>query len=129
MSEEHLSSPLLSHTHRGTSRSSSKSSRNRVSVSRRVKHYRNVAQNVLGARKKHYIIMAIVILDVAALLANVFIQLIACEMGKRDEDWVETVSEALELAGLVCSSLFMIELLASLFAFGLEFVYLLDLSA
>lgn len=62
--------------------------------------------------------MGIVALDVAALLANIFIQLIACEMDEKDEPWVEDVTESLEIAGLVFSSLFLLELVACLFAFG-----------
>lgn len=62
--------------------------------------------------------MSVVALDVAALLANVFIQLIACEMHQNDEPWVERVTEGLEIAGLVFSSLFLLELFACLFAFG-----------
>jgi hypothetical protein len=62
--------------------------------------------------------MSVVALDVTALLANVFIQLIACEMHEQDEPWVEQVTEGLEIAGLVFSSLFLLELLACLFAFG-----------
>lgn len=64
--------------------------------------------------------MFIVMLDVMALLANVFIQLIACEMHQSDEEWVVQIRETLETAALVFSSLFMVELAACLFSFGLE---------
>lgn len=66
--------------------------------------------------------MGVVALDVAALLANVFIQLIACEMHQNDEPWVDEVTEGLEIAGLVFSSLFLLELFACLFAFGWRWV-------
>jgi uncharacterized membrane protein len=65
--------------------------------------------------------MLIVALDVMALLANVFIQLIACEMHQKNEEWVQGIILGLETAGLVFSSLFMIELAACLFSFGFEY--------
>ena len=68
--------------------------------------------------------MGIVTLDVVALLANVFIQLIACELHQSDEPWVEAVTSGLEVAALVFSSLFMIELGACLFAFGFRCAFL-----
>jgi hypothetical protein len=94
-----------------------------------VEDYREGGRRVLASRKKHFLIMAIVVLDVAALLANVFIQLIACEMDQRDEPWVEQVSEALEITGLVCSCLFIVELGACLFSFGFRCVTLAHISS
>lgn len=67
--------------------------------------------------------MAVVVLDVVALLANIFIQLIACEMDKLDEPWVQTSKRVLANAGLVFSCLFMVELLACLYSFGLRLVF------
>lgn len=64
--------------------------------------------------------MAVVALDVTALLANVFIQLIACEMHQSDEPWVQTITRSLETLGLFFSCLFMVELGACLFAFGFK---------
>ncbi|KZZ91097.1 hydrogen voltage-gated channel 1 [Moelleriella libera RCEF 2490] len=66
--------------------------------------------------------MLAVTLDVMTLLANVFIKLIACEMHQNDEEWVKTVVEDLELLGLIFSSLFVLELAACLFSFGLSFL-------
>lgn len=68
--------------------------------------------------------MGLVTIDVMALLANIFIKLIACEMKQADEEWVNMVSEYLESTGLFCSSLFMIELVGCLFAFGFRSVFL-----
>ncbi|KAL6896044.1 hypothetical protein HDV57DRAFT_481137 [Trichoderma longibrachiatum] len=79
---------------------------------------RKSSRRFLESRTKHFAVMSVVALDVAALLANVFIQLIACEMHQNDEPWVERVTEGLEIAGLVFSSLFLLELFACLFAFG-----------
>lgn len=66
--------------------------------------------------------MGLVALDVAALLLNVFIQLIACDMDQREEPWVKQVSRVLETAGLVFSCLFMAELIVSLLSFGSRLV-------
>ncbi|KAJ6443352.1 hydrogen voltage-gated channel 1 [Purpureocillium lavendulum] len=87
----------------------------------RVARWRRVGRRLLDSRRKHFLVMAVVTLDVAALLANVFIQLIACEMHQRREPWVLAVTDALETAGLVFSSLFMLELAACLFSFGFSF--------
>ncbi|UKZ77842.1 hypothetical protein TrVFT333_005568 [Trichoderma virens FT-333] len=95
-------------------------SRQSPSVSRRWQRWRRSSQRLLESRTKHFVVMSIVALDVAALLANVFIQLIACEMHQNDEPWVEQLTESLEIAGLVFSSLFLLELVACLFAFGLR---------
>ncbi|KAL7938961.1 hypothetical protein V8C35DRAFT_276178 [Trichoderma chlorosporum] len=84
--------------------------------------WRRSSQRLLESRTKHFVIMGIVALDVTALLANVFIQLIACEMHQNDEPWVDQLTEGLEIAGLVFSSLFLLELVACLFAFGLRFL-------
>ena len=70
--------------------------------------------------------MAVVALDVVALLANVFIQLIACEMHQADEPWVLNVSRGLETIGLIFSSLFMVELGACLFSFGFGYAFCLS---
>lgn len=88
------------------------------SFSRHLRRCRRTSQRFLESRTKHFLVMGTVALDVAALLANIFIQLIACEMDEKDEPWVEDITEGLEIAGLVFSSLFLLELVACLFAFG-----------
>ncbi|KAM0255470.1 hypothetical protein ACHAQJ_005697 [Trichoderma viride] len=97
-------------------------SRESSSVSTSWRRCRRISQRFLESRTKHFVIMGIVALDVAALLANVFIQLIACEVHEQDEPWVQDVTEGLEIAGLVFSSLFLLELFACLFAFGLRYL-------
>lgn len=89
-----------------------------------MKGLRARGRRLLSSRSKHYLIMGLVALDVAALLLNVFIQLIACDMGQRKEPWVEEASRGLEIAGLVFSCLFMAELIASLLSFGPRLVFL-----
>ncbi|KAJ6785454.1 hypothetical protein PWT90_07116 [Aphanocladium album] len=76
----------------------------------------------LASRRKHFAVMAVVALDVSTLLVNIFIQLIACETQQADEPWVKTVTKALEAVGLLFSSLFMVELVACLYAFGWRYL-------
>lgn len=81
---------------------------------------RRSCARALASRRKHFLIMGIVALDVTTLLANIFIQLIACETHQADEPWVETVTTMLEILGLAFSTVFMLELLACIYAFGWE---------
>lgn len=85
-------------------------------------HVRRSGRVLLSSRRKHFLVMSMVALDVVALLANIFIQLIACEMHQRDEPWVQDLTDTLERLGLLLSSLFMVELGACLFSFGMRYV-------
>ncbi|KAG6006585.1 hypothetical protein E4U21_006883 [Claviceps maximensis] len=85
-------------------------------------HVRRIGRVLLSSRRKHFLVMSMVALDVVALLANIFIQLIACEMHQRNEPWVHDVTNTLERLGLLLSSLFMVELGACLFSFGISYL-------
>jgi hypothetical protein len=78
--------------------------------------------NLLSSRKTHYLILALVALDVSALLGNIFLELIACETNREPEAWNASLREAVTAAGLVFSSLFLLELAACILAFGARFV-------
>lgn len=119
-SEHHVSAPLLHPRHDSVAHSSLEPDITRRAL-RHLHHVRRKGRVILSSRKKHYLIMLAVTLDVMTLLANVFIKLIACEMHQNDEEWVKTVVEDLELLGLVFSSLFVLELAACLFSFGLRY--------
>ncbi|KAE9577765.1 Voltage-gated hydrogen channel 1 [Colletotrichum fructicola] len=82
---------------------------------------RTSLKDILSSRTKHYAVLALVSLDVAALLANIFIELVACDMKREDEPWVRDTREGLTIAGLVFSCMFMIELMLCVFAFGLRY--------
>ncbi|OAA37179.1 hydrogen voltage-gated channel 1 [Metarhizium rileyi] len=115
------SAPLLPPSHHGPS----PSTHERTSTCGLLSHGHNLRRKgraLLASRKKHFLVMFIVMLDVMALLANVFIQLIACEMHQNDEEWVKHVTGGLETTGLAFSCLFMMELAVCLFSFGLEFL-------
>ncbi|KJZ78714.1 hypothetical protein HIM_02105 [Hirsutella minnesotensis 3608] len=137
MTEHGATSPLLptSHHHHGDNddrgagappqspaAAPSSASKWRSALGRHVARLRQTGRRLLSSRKKHFGVMVIVTLDVAVLLANIFLRLIACEMHQTDEPWVQTVTGALETAGLLVSSLFMIELAACLFSYGLGYL-------
>ncbi|ROW10017.1 hypothetical protein VPNG_06542 [Cytospora leucostoma] len=85
-------------------------------------HQRRKCRGLLISKQKHYLILALVALDVSCLLADIFIALIDCDKGIKNNGWVPDVREGLEDAGLVFSCMFMLELIMCLWAFG--FVYL-----
>lgn len=84
--------------------------------------WRRQSQHYLASKEKHYLILALVGLDVAAILTEILVSLVTCEMGTQDEPWVDPVLEATKVGGLVISSLFLAELLATIWAFGWECV-------
>ncbi|RDA87151.1 hypothetical protein CP532_4255 [Ophiocordyceps camponoti-leonardi (nom. inval.)] len=118
------SAPLLSsHGRRRSDDSSSLSSSSPASDLRlRLERMRDVAGRALASRRKHYVIMAIVCLDVFALLVEVFIRLIACETHQSREPWVVVVISVLGTLGLVISCLFMVELAACLIVYGFGYL-------
>ena len=83
---------------------------------------RDQAKVLLSSKTKHYVIMSLVALDVASILADILIALISCDMGEQEEPWVEVTREALHLVGLIFSSMFLVELLLTVWAFGLRYV-------
>lgn len=91
----------------------------------RIQQWRRNSQHYLASKEKHYLILALVGLDVAAILTEILVSLVTCETGTEDQPWVDPVLEATKIIGLVISSLFLAELLSSLWAFGWEYVILL----
>lgn len=115
MADPMASEPLLSRP-RDTSTLSSFSSF--PPLTPRLRSIRHRLRQSLSSRAKHYIVMALVTLDVATLLLNVFTKLIACEMHQLKEPWVKRASRGLEITGLAISCLFMVELGICIIAFG-----------
>ncbi|TPX12222.1 uncharacterized protein E0L32_007108 [Thyridium curvatum] len=75
---------------------------------------------LLASREKHFAIMAMVSLDVVALLVDILVSLVACDWGRQDEPWVGETQEATKICGLVFSCLFLAELAVSVWAFGVS---------
>ncbi|KAI0540511.1 hypothetical protein GGR58DRAFT_133251 [Xylaria digitata] len=73
------------------------------------------------SRTKHWIILTLILLDVAGILAEIFIALITCELHRQDEDWVAPTQRGLTGFALAMSCVFMVELALSVFADGIKF--------
>ncbi|KAI1363750.1 hypothetical protein F5Y08DRAFT_233096 [Xylaria arbuscula] len=82
---------------------------------------RQQTRRFFSSRAKHWVILTLILLDVAGILAEIFIALITCELHRQDEDWVAPTRQALTTFALTMSCLFMIELGLSVFADGLKF--------
>ncbi|RYP64865.1 hypothetical protein DL771_008580 [Monosporascus sp. 5C6A] len=82
---------------------------------------RPAVQRFLSSRTQHWLVLALIVLDVAGILSDIFIGLIACELGRKDEAWVGAVRQALTTFSLVMSCIFMLELALSVFADGLAY--------
>ncbi|KAB5554821.1 hypothetical protein GE09DRAFT_1122491 [Coniochaeta sp. 2T2.1] len=82
---------------------------------------RHKAQAQLSTKKKHYMVMALVALDVGGILADIFVALIACDRHEQEEPWVGDVRDGLRVASLVFSCLFLVELGVCVWAFGVRY--------
>ncbi|KAK7732908.1 hypothetical protein SLS57_000851 [Botryosphaeria dothidea] len=81
---------------------------------------RRQTQRFLTSRTGHYSVLALVVADVACIFADFVIQLFVCESHKANTRWNDAL-DALGIVSLVFSCLFMAELLASVWAFGLSY--------
>ena len=82
---------------------------------------------LLPSKYGHYFVIIVVSLDITCIFADFLISLHVCEHGGEKgfnaKGWL-TAKDVMAAFGLLFSTLFMVELLASLFAFGLRFVSL-----
>ncbi|EOD51522.1 Ion transport [Neofusicoccum parvum] len=79
-------------------------------------------QRFLTSKTGHYAVLALVVADVTCIFADFVIQLFVCESKKSHTGWNDAL-EALGIVSLVFSCLFMAELLASVWAFGLSYFH------
>ncbi|TKA48417.1 hypothetical protein B0A54_00552 [Friedmanniomyces endolithicus] len=86
---------------------------------------RNQTKRYLTSKYGHYSVLALVSVDITAIFADLILQLLTCEgrIPARDGD---TASNVLGVFSLIFSCLFMLELVASVWAFG--WTYALPLS-
>ncbi|EDO01231.1 predicted protein [Sclerotinia sclerotiorum 1980 UF-70] len=96
----------------------------RLSFSRRLSNgyrkSRSYVRSFLSTRGQHYTVLLLVACDLIGIFADIIINLYQCDNdkeGKTDPIWNE-VRVGLGIAGLVFSCLFMLELIASVWAFG-----------
>ncbi|TVY23740.1 Voltage-gated hydrogen channel, partial [Lachnellula hyalina] len=81
---------------------------------------RNTLKTFLASRAQHYTVLALVTCDLLGIFADIIINLYQCDEGATNAVWDE-VREGLGIAGLVFSCLFLAELGASIWAFGLRY--------
>ncbi|KAK5114948.1 hypothetical protein LTR85_009986 [Meristemomyces frigidus] len=106
--EQHplLPSDRLAHTHHFTANTA-------ASARRQTKRY-------LTSKTGHYSVLALVSVDISAIFADLILQLLTCE-GRIPLKDGDKAQEVLGILSLVFSCLFMLELLASMWAFGLAY--------
>lgn len=83
---------------------------------------RRETRRFLGSKTGHYSVLLLVALDVSCIFADFIVQIFTCE-GRVRRATGDTTLEVLSIVSLVFSCLFMLELLASIWAFGLGLVY------
>ncbi|KAI0394117.1 hypothetical protein F5Y17DRAFT_429491 [Xylariaceae sp. FL0594] len=71
---------------------------------------RALTQRFFASRAKHWVILTLIILDVAGILADIFIALVTCELRREHEAWVAPTRQFLKTFSLVMSCVFMLEL-------------------
>lgn len=78
---------------------------------------RNQTKRYLTSKYGHYSVLALVSVDISAIFADLILQLLTCE-GRVPAKSGSVGSEVLGILSLVFSCLFMLELTASVWAFG-----------
>lgn len=72
----------------------------------------------MNSRTKHWLVLVLIVLDVAGILSDIFIALITCEIGVEHDAWVAPTRNALTVFSLSLSCVFLVELLLELVAGG-----------
>lgn len=80
---------------------------------------RQKTRKLLESKYGHYFVLALVSLDVSGIFVDFVLQLLVCE-GRLSPKEGDLASTILGIVSLVFSCLFMVELLASIWAFGKE---------
>ncbi|KAF7189416.1 Voltage-gated hydrogen channel 1 [Pseudocercospora fuligena] len=81
---------------------------------------RKQTKRFLTSKTGHYAVLLLVALDISCIFGDLLITSLACE-GHIPEKDAEKAGEVLGIVSLVFSCLFMVELLASIWSFGLAF--------
>ncbi|KAI1081120.1 hypothetical protein F5B20DRAFT_72348 [Whalleya microplaca] len=87
----------------------------------RYRQVRTKSKQFMNSRTKYWVILILIILDIAGILADILIALVTCELGIRYDGWVTVTRSALTNFSLALSCIFMVELTLSLFADGLGY--------
>jgi len=83
---------------------------------------REACRHYLSSKAGHYFVLGLVSLDVSAIIADFIIRLFKCEKEWGEQGWDEAL-DALGIVGLIFSTLFLIELLAAVWAFGSSYFH------
>ena len=90
----------------------------------RHQRYRERARKWLESKYQHYLLITLIAFDVSCIFADIFISLYTCEEGKdRGETTdrrLDRAQEGLAIISLIFSCIFLLELLITLWAFGLR---------
>ncbi|THX09286.1 hypothetical protein D6D18_01292 [Aureobasidium pullulans] len=81
---------------------------------------RRCTRRYLNSKFGHYAILLLVCLDCSCIFGEFVIQILTCE-GRVSESKGDVAQEAIGIVGLVFSCLFMLELMASIWAFGFQY--------
>lgn len=81
---------------------------------------RRQTKRYLTSKTGHYSVLALVSVDISSIFADLILQLLTCE-GRIPPKDGDKAQEVLGILSLVFSCLFMLELLASIWAFGLSY--------
>ncbi|ESZ97422.1 hypothetical protein SBOR_2200 [Sclerotinia borealis F-4128] len=87
---------------------------------------RTSVKTFLSSGAQHYTVLLLVACDLIGIFADIIINLYQCDNdkeGKTEPIWNE-VRDGLGIAGLIFSCFFMVELIASVWAFGWRYVFL-----
>ena len=118
--------PLLPTSNSASNPSSAPSNHPTSALAKHHSQLRHFLRRYLTSKLGHYVVLALVTIDVASIFADLVIQTLRCERhGKAIEG--HQYDDALEILGivsLVISCLFVVELLVSVWAFGFRYVVL-----
>lgn len=76
------------------------------------------ARTFLSSKTKQYIVLALVAVDVASIVADILVALVACDLKQEGAKWVSETREGLHMLRTLISSLFLVELAGMIWAFG-----------
>ncbi|CCC13078.1 hypothetical protein SMACR_06296 [Sordaria macrospora] len=79
------------------------------------------ARTFLSSKTKHYIVLALVAVDIASIVADILVALVACDLKQEGAKWVSETREGLHMLRTLISSLFLVELAGMIWAFGAGF--------
>jgi membrane protein implicated in regulation of membrane protease activity len=79
--------------------------------------YRSRTRTFLSSHTQHYTVLTLVSLDLLCIFADIIINLYQCDTPSASPTW-SLIRSILSVLGLLFSSLFMLELLFSIWAFG-----------